>query len=62
MERGLDTCAACADLICDRLKERLVVLEEVERRVGTKIPLDDRERFIRPYESQVRLAKLRDGD
>ena len=59
IEHGLDNCSACAEYVCDRLKERLVAFEEAERRVGMTILPEDRERFIRPYENQARLEKLK---
>ena len=59
--RKLDTCAQCDEYVCDKLKERLVVFEEVQQRVGAGIPEEDRERFIRPYENKVRLDERRHG-
>ena len=57
--RGLDNCAQCDEYVCDRLKERLVVYAEVRDRAGGEVSDDDRARFIRPYENQVRLGRLR---
>jgi hypothetical protein len=59
VERGIDNCAHCEDYVCDRLSQRLVVYEEVERRIGAPIPEDDRAAFIRPYENKRRLDALR---
>jgi hypothetical protein len=59
LQRELENCAACGEYVCEKLKERLVVFEEVRCRAGTDIPPEDRERFIRPYENQVRLEELR---
>ena len=59
IEHAVDNCSACAEYVCDRLKERLVAFEEAERRVGMTILPEDRERFIRPYENQARLEKLK---
>jgi hypothetical protein len=57
--RGLDNCAQCDEHVCDKLKQRLVVYEEVQQRVGADIPPEDRARFIQPYENKVRLDKLK---
>jgi hypothetical protein len=59
IERKLSNCSECDDFGCDRLVERLVVFEEVERRVGFSIPEEDRARFIAPYENRVRLNELK---
>lgn len=59
IERGLDNCAQCGQYVCDKLRERLVVYEEVRQRVGAEIPEEDRACFIRPYENKQRLDALR---
>lgn len=59
MEKELDTCAQCAEYVCRKLRERIVVFEEVKSRIGTEIPEDDRDRFIRPYENLPRLEATR---
>jgi hypothetical protein len=59
--RGLDNCAHCEEYVCDRLRERLVVYEEVRQRAGGEIPAEDRQRFIEPYENKARLDKLKAG-
>lgn len=57
--RGLDNCSQCPEYVCEKLTERLVVREEVERRIGVEIPEDDYACFIRPYENKRRLDALR---
>jgi hypothetical protein len=59
IERGLDNCSQCEHYICEKLKERLVVYEEVKRRIGAEIPEDDYLCFIRPFENKRRLDALR---
>lgn len=59
IERRLDHCAQCAEYVCERLAERLVVYEDVRQRVGADIPEEDRDAFIRPYENKRRLEDLR---
>jgi hypothetical protein len=59
IEKGLDSCAQCAQYVCERLTERLVVYEEVKNRVKAEIPKDDYQCFIRPYENKRRLDELR---
>jgi hypothetical protein len=59
MEKGLDNCAQCDQYACERLKERLVVYEDVRKRIDAEIPEDDYLCFIRPYENKRRLDSLR---
>ena len=59
IEKGLDHCAQCEQFVCEKLKQRLVVFEQVKRRIGTDIPEDDYACFIKPYENKLRLEALR---
>jgi hypothetical protein len=59
IERGLDNCAQCDEYVCERLKERLVVYEDVQQRIGAEILEDDRICFIQAYENKRRLDALR---
>jgi len=59
IESGLDNCSQCDLYVCEKLKERLVVYEQVKDRIGAEIPEDDRFCFIRPYENKQRLDGLR---
>jgi len=59
IERGLDNCSQCEQYICERLSERLIVLEQVKQRVGAAVPEDDYVCCIMPYENRRRLDALR---
>jgi hypothetical protein len=59
IEKGLANCSLCTEYVCDRLTERLVVFEEIAKRVGGTVPEADRSRFIEPYENRNRLDALR---
>ncbi len=61
IEKGLDNCAQCEQYVCEKLKERLVVLKQVKQRVGAEIPEDDYACFIQPYENKLRLDALREN-
>ena len=61
IERGLDNCSQCERYLCEKLRERLVVYEEVRDRVNAEIPEDDYLCFIRPYENKQRLDALRNS-
>ena len=57
--KELENCAQCEDMICEKLQERLVDFEQMQREYGRPIPPADRTRFIFPYENANRLEKLR---
>ena len=59
IEKGLDNCSQCGQHVCDRLKERLVVYEDVKSKFGAEIPAEERASFILPYENKQRLDALR---
>jgi hypothetical protein len=59
IEKGLDNCSQCEQYVCEKLRQRLVVYEEVKNRIGAEIPDDDYLCFIRPYENKKRLVGLR---
>jgi hypothetical protein len=61
IERQLDNCSQCNDYVCGKLKERLVVYEDVRKRIAAEIPDDDYVRFIKPYENKRRLEKMRNS-
>lgn len=57
LERGLLNCSECQDYPCDRIRDRLVLFEELT--AGKQLPDHDRELFIRPYENKIRIDRLR---
>ncbi len=59
IERRLKNCSHCEHYVCEKLKERLVVYEEVKQRIKAEIPETDYASFIRPYENKRRLDELR---
>ena len=60
MERELDNCSQCGDYGCEKLKQHLVVCEELQSKIGAEILEEDRKRFVRPYENKRRLDALSD--
>jgi hypothetical protein len=59
IERGLEHCARCDDYICEKLRERLVDFDQMQKEHGQPIPQSDRQRYIFPYENAHRLEELR---
>jgi hypothetical protein len=57
--KGLNNCAHCNQYTCDKLEQRLVDYAELENQLGVKIPDDDYQSFIRPYENKRRLGEIR---
>jgi hypothetical protein len=55
IERGLDNCSSCDEYICEKLKQRIVVFEEVKNKIGKHISESDYICFIQPYENKRRL-------
>jgi len=55
IEKGLDNCAGCDEYVCEKLIERIVLYEEVKRRLDQDIPEEDYFCFIQPYENKRRL-------
>ena len=58
LERGLDNCSQCEDYSCDRLRQRLVVYEEVRDCVDAEIPEDDYLWLIRPLREQAAARRI----
>lgn len=59
IEKGLGNCSQCEDYVCEKLKQRLVMYDEIKQRIAADIPEDDYICFIRPYENRRRLEALR---
>ncbi len=61
LSKGIDTCGTCPDFICDKLQSRMV---DFERLVIERGPIseEDRELFVRPYESRQTLEELKEED
>jgi hypothetical protein len=59
IEKGLENCSQCEDYVGDKLRERLVVYEEIRQKFGAEILLEDWMCFIQPYENKQRLDALR---
>ena len=59
IERGISNCAFCDEYICEKLETRIVSFQDIQERFEQPIPEADREQFIRPYENEKRLKKIR---
>ena len=59
IEKGFAHCGKCDSYICEKLKERIVVLEDIKTKVNEEISKEDYRCFIRPYENKKRLDVLR---
>lgn len=59
IEKGITNCTECEEFDCEKLKARLVVFEEIQKKFQSPIAQEDRKKFIAPYENKVRLDNLR---
>ena len=59
IERGLDNCACCEDYPCEKLEERMTGVEAVVRRFRGKIPQEEYDNFIPPYDARKTLDGIR---
>lgn len=59
IERGLETCAGCDDFICASLRKQIDAIKPIAEKYAGTMPPEDVERYIRPYQSEERLRKLR---
>jgi len=57
--RGLETCASCDRYPCGILKRRFIDYGKVRQRFGAPIPRAEYLMFIRPYEGQKELDRIR---
>ena len=56
-ERGMETCGHCPDFGCNKLKERMDVVEECLKK-HPDIPQEDYEAFFKPYLSRQVLENI----
>jgi hypothetical protein len=57
MQKKLDNCGQCPDMPCEKLDTRMNFVEE-RLRVLPNVPENDFDKFLRPYASKARLAKI----
>jgi hypothetical protein len=57
--KGLPNCAHCDEYVCDKLKQRLVDIDEVIGKQQEPIPPQDFDRFLKPYDNKPRLQTIR---
>jgi hypothetical protein len=59
MAKGLENCSQCDKYICGKLKQRIVRIEDIQKKIGAQIPEEDYRLFIHPYENFLRLEELK---
>jgi hypothetical protein len=57
--KGLKNCAFCEEYICEKLKQRIVVREDLELKLKRELTQMEYDNFVKPYESKDRLDKIR---
>ncbi len=61
LSKGLENCAYCEQFICRKLEERIVEVEELERKMKRKLTKEEYKVAVEPYENKKRLTSLRLG-
>lgn len=56
---GLVNCSQCDEYGCGNLQERWVVFDEIQEKRKERIPSEDRQLFLLPYENKKRFDDLR---
>ena len=59
IEKGIENCSQCDEYICDKLKDRVVVYEDLLKKHDIKISRKEYIKFIKPYENKKILDELR---
>jgi len=57
--KGYQTCAECDDFGCDKLKQRMDVVEEMMQK-HKNIPPEDYEKYFKPFLCRETLMEIRD--
>ena len=58
-EKGITNCAYCDEFICEKLKQRIVNKMDLEKSLNRELTDDEYNQFVKPYESEERLNKIR---
>lgn len=59
IKKGFENCTQCKEYICDKLKTRIIIYEEIFEKNNNKIPRFDRSNYIKPFENKERLDVIR---
>ena len=60
VDRGIENCAHCDQFICEKLRSRIVRRESIEKDRSRSVTDTEYELFIKPYESEPRLRRIRE--
>jgi hypothetical protein len=59
VSRALEHCGSCDEFVCDKHRQRGVNRADIEDRLGRKLDKKAYERFVKPYESEDRIKRMR---
>jgi len=62
INKKIENCSSCAEYICEKLSQRIVLKSEIEKKMNRKLTDKEYKLFIEPYESRARLDKLRNKE
>jgi len=60
LEHGMNTCADCFDYPCEKLETRMKAVDEAMSRFKGKMPQEEYDTFIAPYDFRKNLTEVRD--
>ena len=59
VSKGIENCAYCDEFVCEKHKQRGVSREDMERKLNRRLDETEYDLFVRPYESEERLKRMR---
>jgi len=60
VNKSIENCAECGDFACEKLKEKGVRRENIENKLDRRLDEYEYTLFVKPYESEDRLIKIRE--
>ena len=57
--KKLENCAGCSEYVCGKLGQRIVDRQDLEKKLERKLTEEEYEKYVKPYESQPRLDRIR---
>ena len=61
VSKAIENCAFCDEFVCEKHKQRGVSRADIENKLGRKLDEREYQIFVKPYEGEERLRKLRDA-
>ncbi len=59
VSKSIENCAYCDEFVCEKHTQRGVSREDIENKLNRKLDESEYELFVKPYESEERLNRIR---